>query len=268
MQQHELSDTILSNLDEALAADRLDLPTLPELALQIREVAEDPDVTALTLAAAIARDAGLVSRMIRIANSALYRGVNQTDSLELALSRIGLRPASNLALGMAMEQLFQATTDFVDRKLRLLWSQANDTANTCAILAKRYTRLRPDLGYLAGLTHSIGALPVLTWVEENPGQVRDSFTLERLIQQVHGQLGTRILQRWDFPDVIAIVPGAYLDFARSEHTVDYVDLVQVVVLEAFRGTGHPLGEIDRGSVVAYRNLGIDPEAESVLPAMA
>lgn len=264
-----LAEQIRVEIANQLSADSLELPTLSELALRIRDVADDENVTAARLAAVISTDAGLTARIIRAANSPLYRGVQQIDSLDLALSRIGLRPASNLALGMAMEQLFQATSEFIDRKLRLTWKHASDIGAMCGLLAKGYTRLRPDLGYLAGLTHSIGVLPVLTWAEVNAGALRDGFTLETVLREIHGPIGSRILRKWSFAEELAMVPETYLDFGRGQHTTDYVDLVQVATLQNYAGTGHPLASIDCSSVRAFANLGIDPESEALsleLPA--
>ncbi|MBX3705818.1 MAG: HDOD domain-containing protein [Pseudomonadales bacterium] len=258
-----LAEQIQTEIANELSADALELPTLPELALRIRDVADDENVTATRLAAVISTDAGLTTRIIRIANSPLYRGVAPIDTLSFALTRIGLRPAANLALGMAMQQLFQATSDFIDRKLRLTWKQASDIGSMCGLLAKGYTRLRPDLGYLAGLTHSIGVLPVLTWAERHPGILRDGFTLEAVIREIHGPIGSRILRKWSFAEEIAMVPETYLDFQRGEHATDYVDLVQVATLQNYAGTGHPLASIDYGSVRAFTNLGIDPESEAL-----
>ena len=50
------------------------LPTLPEVALRVRDVVDEPDVTAKQLAEIIVTDAALSTRLIKVANSPLYRG--------------------------------------------------------------------------------------------------------------------------------------------------------------------------------------------------
>ncbi|MNR48100.1 hypothetical protein D3C85_1672940 [compost metagenome] len=74
-------------------------------------------------------------------------------------------------------------------------------------------------------------------------------------------IGEKLLRVWEFPEMLVQVPGMYLDFDRQSERVDYVDLVQVACLFCYRGTDHPLAEIDAASVPAFRKLRIDLENE-------
>ena len=49
-----LADKVQQALTQAIENDELVLPTLPEVALRVREAAEDPDVSIPTLAKVIA----------------------------------------------------------------------------------------------------------------------------------------------------------------------------------------------------------------------
>ncbi len=256
-----LAEKIKNEVTTAVDNDELELPTLPEVALRIRDAAEDADVSAQGLARVISEDAGLAGRMIKVANSPLYRGANSIDDLNTAVSRLGVELAANLAIGMAMEQMFQATSDLVDRKLRQVWSHATEVAGISGLLAKKLTRLRPDQAALAGLTHSIGVLPILAWAEEHTNLLGDSMTLDRVIEGIHGALGTMILQSWDFPEEIALVPSHYAAFDRTAPAADYVDVVMVANLQTLAGTNHPYTQLDWSEIRAFANLELDPDPE-------
>lgn len=43
-----------------------------------------------------------------------------------------------------MQQMFQATSEVVDRKLRSVWAKATEIAAISGVLAKSFTSLRPD----------------------------------------------------------------------------------------------------------------------------
>ena len=146
---------IQQEVSSAVDNDELELPSLPEVALRIREEAENKNVSAQSLAGVIGADPGLAARMIRVANSPLFRATRTIEDLNMALSRLGVEYAANLATGFAMQQMFQATSDIIDRKMRSVWSRATEVAAICGVLAKSYTRLRPDQATLAGLTHMI-----------------------------------------------------------------------------------------------------------------
>ena len=64
-QQDQLYTTIINDLQKG----KLVLPTLPEVALKVREVANNPDVTAVQLADVITTDAALSARLLKVANS-------------------------------------------------------------------------------------------------------------------------------------------------------------------------------------------------------
>ena len=55
----ELADKVQQDLVEAIDNDDLVLPTLPEVALQIRKAAEDPEISVSDLSKVIGRDTAL-----------------------------------------------------------------------------------------------------------------------------------------------------------------------------------------------------------------
>ena len=257
-----LAVQIEQEVTQAMDRDELELPSLPEVALRIRDEAENENVSAKSLSVVIGEDPGLAARIIRVANSPMFRATRPIEDLNMALSRLGVEHAANLATGFAMQQMFQATSDFVDRKLRTIWSDATEVAAISGVLAKSFTRLRADQATLAGLTHSIGVLPILAWAEENSGLLQDSLTLDKVIENIHGSLGTMILQRWGFPDEIALVPSHYNKFSRKAEQVDYIDIVMVANLQRIAGTSHPYNDLDWTTINAFNNIGLDPSAEA------
>lgn len=252
-----LIETVKSELLDAINNDELILPTLPEVALRVRETAEDPDATIGTLGKVISNDAALTARIIKVVNSPLLRSTSEITDLNMAVNRLGMNYTANLAMGLAMEQMFQATSDVIDRRLREVWARSTEVAGISHVLCRQFTRLMPDQATLAGLVHQIGILPILTYAEENSQLLSDSFTLEKVIEQLHPQLGQRILQAWDFPQALSSVPAEHLDFDRQTAQTDYTDIVQVALLQSHAGSEHPLGQIDWAGVDAFRKLGLE-----------
>lgn len=258
---NQVAESVRQNILDALDKDQLVLPTLPEVALRVREVAEDPDAGIKQLGDVIGNDAALTARIIKVANSPLLRANREIEDLNMALMRLGMEYTSNIATGLAMEQMFQATSDLVDIRMRDIWSRSSEIAGICHVLCKHYTKLRPDQATLAGLVHRIGVLPILTYAEEHPALLRDSITLDTVIDQIHSQIGDRILEKWDFPAELRQVPSLHMNFNRQTADADYVDLVTVAMLQSYMGTDHPLARVDYGSVTAFGRLGLDPDME-------
>jgi HD-like signal output (HDOD) protein len=254
----KLAEKVQKELIQAIDRDELVLPTLPEVALKVREAAENPDIGIPQLSKVIGNDAALTARIIKVVNSPLLRTNKEITDLQMAVSRLGINYTCNLATGLAMEQMFQATSDVVDRKMREVWNKSTEIAGICHVLCKHYTRLLPDQATLAGLVHQIGVLPILTYAEEHSELLADSISLNHVIEQIHPIIGDRILRTWEFPELIAMVPGQYLDFTRDSAKVDYVDIVQVATLQSYLGSEHPYTQLDWSQIPAFRKLGLDP----------
>lgn len=256
-----LAEKVQQDLIKAIDNDDLVLPTLPEAALSVRRAAQDPDISINILAREIGSDTALSARLIKVANSPLLRAHKDITDLQTAISRLGINYTCTLATGLAMEQMYQATSPVIDRKMRAAWKKSSEIAGMCYLLSRHYTRLVPDEATLAGLVHRIGILPILTYAEEHPELLADPQVLDRVLEQTHARLGDRILHRWEFPEAVAIVPSQHLDFTRDSAQVDLVDVVQVATLLSHLGTDHPFTHLDWNAVPAFAKLSLDPNVE-------
>ena len=81
----------------------------------------------------------------------------------MAISRLGINTPADLATGRSLEQMFQATTDVVDRKMREVWNKSTEIAGICHVLAVTTPAWRRT-ATLTGLGCTIG-LPILTYAE-------------------------------------------------------------------------------------------------------
>ena len=254
----ELATRIRDALLTAIDQDRLTLPTLPEVALKVRDIAESPDSAIQDLAETISNDAAMSARIIKVVNSPLFRGSREIETLNMAVSRLGMDYTSNLAMGLAMEQMFQATSDMIDRRLRSVWQRSTEIAGIAQVLCQHYTRLRPEQATLAGLVCQIGTLPILRFVEDNDIQINNAM-LDNLLDELHPVIGDRILSRWDFPSELQNVPSEHVNFEREVPEADYADVVMVANLQTLAGTDHAYTEMDWSRISAFQRLGLDPE---------
>jgi HD-like signal output (HDOD) protein len=265
-----LLETVEREIISALESDQLVLPSLPEAALQIREVAQDEDSSVADLAGVIARDAAISARIIKVCNSPLLRAPQPVENLHMAINRLGMSYSADLAVGLAMQHMFQATSDLIDSRMRDVWTQSTDIAGICHMLAQSFTRLSPAQAMLAGLTHKIGVLPILRFAEENDHLLSDGFTLDEITDKLHPKLGQLILKAWDFSDELCSVPAQYLDFERQSARADLTDIVTVAYLQNLTGTNHPFTKLDWSTIPAFMQLGIstqqDEEEEEDLSA--
>ncbi len=257
------ADSFAASLLADLESGRLDLPTLPEVALRVRDAVEDESTSAGEVADAIASDTALSARLLQIVNSPLYRGRQPIDNLRTAVARLGYAQVRNLVTSLAMRQMFQATDEILDRYLWELWEHSVEVASISATLA-RSAGLPRDQAMLAGLIHDVGALPILARAEEEPALLADEALLGQTLRALHTGVGAGMLRAWDFPEPLVAVAAEHEDLQRDPGgPADLVDLVIAANLQSRLGRPHPLGSVDWATVPAFARLGIDTEVEIV-----
>ncbi|MTI63252.1 HDOD domain-containing protein [Methylophaga sp.] len=254
-EQDVFYNTILEEMDSG----KLVLPTLPEVALQVREVVDDPEATAKQLADIITTDAALSARLLKVANSPLYRGRVSIDSVQMAVSRLGLSMVRNLVTSLVMEQMFQATNNRLDKRLRALWEQSTKVAAASQVMAGKLSGIRTDEAMLAGLIHAIGVLPILMKADEDGDLIRDSKKLDQLIDNIYPRLGAAILQKWEFPDNLVAVAREHTNLNRNsgDNGPDLVDVVQVALLQSYNGTDKAIDPLTLNEVISFKQVGAD-----------
>jgi HD-like signal output (HDOD) protein len=257
-------NAFLEDLYQAIDNKRLTLPTLPEVALKVRDAVESDNSSASQVAETIATDAALSARLLQVANSPLYRGRNPIDNLQLAVARLGTRLVRSLVVSLIMQQIFQATDDLLDKRFRQSWEQSVQIAAISRVLAQNLRHLDKEQALLAGLIHNIGTLPVLAMAENYPELLEDEAELDRLIDALSPRIGQRILQEWDFPDSLVRVPANFLDLHYDGgNQADYVDVVIVARLQTLMDQEHPVNTMDWARIPAFTKVGLEPEIQVI-----
>lgn len=256
------AEQFFEELQQAVEADKLFLPSLPEVALKIRDVVESEDATAQQIADTLSQDASLSAKLIRVANSSLYGFRNPIDDLQMAVTRLGLGLVRDLVISLAMKQIYQATSDVLDEQFRDIWNKALDIAAICRMLSTTVKGISPEQAFLAGLIHNIGALPILVMAEDDEDLFNDAEALNDVISELQGPVGELILKSWNFPEHMREVVEQYHNFS-YEHDggVRFVDLVQVALLQGGY-IAHQSPE-DWSSVPAFGKIGIEAEVNVV-----
>src|SRR5450830_1408348 len=177
---NKLAEKVQQALIAAINNDDLVLPTLPEVALNIRQAAEDPEID--------------ISHLSKVVNSPLLRATQEVTDLHTAITRLGTNYSSNLAIGLVMEQIFHARSEVVEQKMRDVWRRSLEVAGVSYALCRSHSQLKPDQAALGGLVHQIGVLPILTYAEDHYELLADPLSLDHVIDSIHPLLGDELLK--------------------------------------------------------------------------
>lgn len=260
-QTMELEKQFLTLFIDDLNANRVVLPSLPEVAQRVRTTIENPDVDVSQVAKVVTADPALSARLLKVANSPVSRPNSPITSVQTAISRLGLKQVRNIVTSLVLEQLYQIkATQPIRKQLQELWSHSTKVAALSHVLARRYTKLAPDEAMLAGLVHDIGVLPILMRVDTVPELAEDPVALQRVIKRLHCVVGTSVLEDWHFPENFVIVAIEHENIhGKREGAVDLSDVVILANLHSHIGTNHPHAKIDWATIPAFAKLGLTPD---------
>ena len=195
----------LQELAEDLNSKNIELPSFPDVVINIRSALEDPKCTAENLADVVRTDPVLVARLLMAANSAFHNraGIEIVD-LNLAISRLGFEVVRNTAITLAVEQIFNASQhEQLRDSIKDIWTSSLSLASMCFVLARNTDTVNPDNAFLCGLLHEVGKLYILTKARDYPALMGDPESLGTVLDQWYTSIGRSIVESWGFSDEIA-----------------------------------------------------------------
>ncbi len=188
-----------------------DLVTLPEVALRIAGMVDDPTASAADIGREISNDAALTARLLRIANSPALGQHGKIATITRAITVLGVRQVRDLAVGLTAIRTF----DGIANELVTMESFWRHSV-LCAVAAGQIAARRGDgrgagdTPFVAGLLHDIGQLVLFNEAPELARQAllmsvdavddRGLYLCEREIMGFdHAAVGVALARNWGLP---------------------------------------------------------------------
>ncbi len=249
---------LYKRLTKDLSNNRLELPSVPDVALKIRQALYDESSNFRQIANIIASDPAITTKIIKTANSALYRSIHKIDDCQMAVTRLGTKVTSQLVTSFSMKELFKTRNRTLKKKMQAIWNHSREIAALSFVLAKITPGFNPEHALLAGLLHDIGAIPIISFADKHPEIFADDQQFECLIDSLKGELGAAILSKWQFTeDLITTAREAQNWLRQPGEKPDYCDIIIVAQLHALNGKATGTGEIPHlNEVPAFTKLAL------------
>lgn len=199
------------------------IATLPEVTSQIIATVEDPKSTATQLHRIVSHDPALVTRILKVVNSAFYSLPGQIGSIERAIVLLGLQGVKNIAVAASLGQLFRGVKLCDNFTAKDLWKHCIAVGVGARELARHLKLAIVDEAFLAGMIHDIGILVSLQTAPEalrkvceaakkQPSDGFDFCAMEReMIGYDHQMLGAKLAEMWKFPHSCQLVARHHHD---------------------------------------------------------
>lgn len=231
------------------------LPTVPKVGQQLIASFSDDDVSLTEVAALLALDPVLSSRMLRLANSAFFHLSNTIGTVEGAMQIVGLVMARNLVIGASVAAAFKATPGL---DLKQFWRYSLYTSCASRWLACRADEdVDADAVFTLGMLHGIGQLHMhavmpkeLAALDSELG-VLDGGRAQRELELFgfhYGDVSAELAQVWKFP--LSMV-DALRHVAQPLASPNFSDPAGWVHMGAWHARGNVLGLSDQEQVASY-----------------
>ncbi len=184
------------------------LPPLPQVALRVIQVAQDPRSSAADLAVAVSSDPALAARILRAANSPLFRANREITSVQEALVRLGFVQARNIAVSSAITAAYAPDARNALFRIEDFWRHSLAVALKASELAGRRPVSDVPSAFTAGLLHDIGRLALFyadpAGVDQAVARaLAEDVPLDALeaeaLGAAHDDVGGRLAARWGLP---------------------------------------------------------------------
>ena len=202
--------TVGNNFLQKLNKEDITLPEIPSIVFELNEVIANPLSSAEDIAQVIYRSPSLTALLLKIVNSPFYGFPSKIDKISLAVTLIGTREISGLALGISIISLFnKIPKEILSMHSFLRHSLACGIISR--ILAAHKNIPQTEQLFVSGLLHDLGRLILYSYFPEESlnilSRARSSDTL--LYLQENDHLGCNhthvvkhLLQQWKLPMVL------------------------------------------------------------------
>jgi putative nucleotidyltransferase with HDIG domain len=194
---------------EDLVAGITDLVTLPEVALRIAGMVDDPRSSAADIGREISQDAALTARLLRVANSPAFGQHGRIATINRAIAVLGIRQVRDLTVGLTAIRSFDGIGNELVT-MESFWRHSVLCAVAAGKIADRRERVREDTSFVAGLLHDIGQLVLFSRASALERRAllmsvdsADDLGLYLCEREVvgfdHGAVGLALARNWAMP---------------------------------------------------------------------
>ncbi|HIJ79521.1 MAG: HDOD domain-containing protein [Desulfobulbaceae bacterium] len=233
--------SLLELIDTVLANDEVILPVFDHTALRVQQEVSKEEPNINDIEKLINCDPALTTKVLSVANSAFYKGLEGANTIRRAILRMGVNEVANLVILVSQRRNFHSDDPALAKIMEQLWQHSVGCATGAHWLAKQCGFLSTlHEAFTAALLHDIGKLFLLTAIGEVKKQQGPSIKIpDALISEVldnfHCSYGYNLMLQWNLPQI-------YAEVARDHHidNFDHKNFLLIMVRLADKAC-HKLG---------------------------
>jgi HD-like signal output (HDOD) protein len=193
---------LIEMIDQFLRDDKFELPLPGPVYQRLQGIMAKKTPDLRELEKLVTYDQSLTIRVLRMANSAFYRGFQNVTTVREAIMRLGSNEVINILLLISQRENFCTKDPWLSTIMQKLFQHSVASAVGARWIAGncRFRFLQQE-AFIAGLLHDVGKSFLITVIEKIKLRGRMEFPLnEELIEQalaaLHAEDGYLLLTKW------------------------------------------------------------------------
>lgn len=237
IEQSEEANRLTISLCQDICSGSISLPTLPDVVHKIQKEFADDDYDAAKITTLIQSDPSITAKLLKTANSALYRGNAPIETLQQAVVRMGMAVIRKQIMIYAASELFESKSTGMQNRMQSLWKACRKVSAFSRVLAARCGRFDPEMAQMAGLLSDLGIIAILDYAQNHEDLYGNDEALDQTISALHAQINGMLLYQWNLGDEIVTVGEESRSWFRNHRDeADLCDLVLVARYFSLIGT--------------------------------
>jgi len=207
-------------IQERLEGNLQELPVFHTVAVKLQQLLSSRSFEIDDVIELISEDQSISGRVLKVANSSYYAGLNKIATIKDAIIRLGAQEIANMAMLASQFEFYNSPNETLNRLMQNLWGHAL----ACAVGAKWLTRKAGYPGmaseaFMGGLMHDIGSLALLKVLDDIQKSKESSVLfsdqlISEIMEAMHEEVGYNLMKAWNFPDF-------YCDIAKNHHAAEF-----------------------------------------------
>ncbi|MCF6248184.1 MAG: HDOD domain-containing protein [Desulfobacula sp.] len=194
----EKQTRIVAQIIKRFYAGKIQLPVLPGIAKEIQDLMENKDPSTRDLVEIVKKDIVISTKLISIANSALYRGIEKVTDLNTALIRLGMKASSSLITTLVAKDMFTSKNKQLNGFLEKLWMHSFACACFAKRLGEELKSKSADSLFLMGIVHDIGKMLLIKAIMDIYPEETFDEDIHIAIHEIHTTFGAVLLKKLRF----------------------------------------------------------------------
>jgi putative nucleotidyltransferase with HDIG domain len=194
---------ILNSLDQIE-----DLPTLPAVAMEVSKMLLDDNITISKLSKTIEKDQAMVSKILKLVNSAFFGLRGRISNISHAIVVLGFNTIRNAVVSISIINAFSVKESLEGFDIADFWKHSVAVAVTSKYLAEKSGIHSADNCFVAGLLHDMGKIVLLqhfkdlfqkVWLTVHGDGLSFYEAEKSQIQIDHALIGGYLAHKWQLP---------------------------------------------------------------------